>query len=193
MNLKRHSIITACMAALAAAAHSGQTVEGPHLDRSAVVSLLHASDVVALDKAYKGVRANAGLNVLYRTLRLRMQPTRDNELALLGTVPRTFDDFLLYIALDDPDNSAVDDSVWSDVVDGYFERIARLAVKNHSDLRPYLVLHSFADGYLRDYSQEWLDWLLQHRRQAVLSAYRTLDAGTKRGVCGDDCGEFERK
>jgi hypothetical protein len=152
---------------------------------------MRASDVAALDHAYKRLRANAGLNVLYRTLRLRMQPSRRNERAILGTVPMTFDDYLLYRALDDLDMNSDKLSVLSDVVDGYFERLACLAVKNHTDLRSYLQLHSFTDGYARTDSQEWLEWLLQHEKEAVVSAFRTLDADTKRGVCGDECGEFD--
>ena len=193
MYMQARVLITACTLILAAPVHAGQTVEGRHLDRSAIVSLLHASDVAGLDKVYKTLHANAGIDILYRSLRLRMQPNQSNELALLNTIPKAFDDYLLYRALDDPGPSSEDVSTLSNVVDGYFERVARLAVKNGADLRSYLVLHAFTDGYARTDSQEWLDWLLRNHRKAVLSAFQALDAKTKSAICGDDCTEFEQQ
>ena len=193
MHLRSCLTIAACIVGVAAPTHAGQTVEGTHLDRQAIVSLLHAQDIAALDTVYKKVQTNTGIDVLYRSLRLSMQPDRSNELALLETIPKTFDGYLKYRALDEPDFSPDEIAILSRIVDGYFERVARLAVKNHVDLRSYLVLHSFTDGYARTDSEVWLDWLLHHHRKALLSAFQTLDAKTKRGVCGDDCLEFEHE
>ncbi len=191
MPLRSRAELAASLLFVAAAVHAAEAVEEPHLDRPSVASLVNAPDVDALDTAYRGLRANAGLEVLYRSLRLRMQPNPTNELILLSTAPQTPDDYRLYRALADPALGTDLLGVLSSVVNNYYETLARLAIKNHVSLRPYLRLHALTDGYARTDSQKWLDWLFRHDKDAFVSAFRTLDATTKRAICGDDCGRYE--
>ena len=187
-----HAAVTLLLMS-AARLMADETIEGPRLDRAAVLALVEAKDVHSLDRTYKRLRPNAALDVLYRSLRLRMQPGSENEEALLKTVPKTFEEYVLYLALEDPSMGTKAVTILSEVVDGYYERVARLTVSHHGSFEPYLRLHSFTDGYARTDSQEWLEWLFEKDRDAFRSCFQALDSDTKRGICGDDCATYEAK
>ncbi len=165
---------------------AGRPLEmGDLVNKRAVVALLNARGVDALDAVYRSLPyTDPAVDITYRTLRLELAPSSEAEIALLDVVPRNPLEYGAFLALGDPDIYNPNVQKLSSIVDGLYLRVARIGTKHRGGVRKFLLLHSFTDGAMRDISDEAYRWLLGHDRMRVLTTLRSLPPATRVQVCG---------
>ena len=159
----------------------------PPIDETSVRALLDAKDLEALDRiSAKTSPGDAALRAIYRTRRLALNNTQEEELRFLEALPDSEPRLWRVYHLTSPSPSGLgEDSRIGDVVYGMFERAARLAQKHGSGHRRVLRLCLFSDGELAETALEWCDWLLKADPERALTAIRSLPAEDQRRLCGD--------
>ena len=192
MGLRKILSIAALMWVPTNPAFAGRPLKmGDLVDKRAVVALLNASGIDALDAVYRSLPyTDPAVDITYRTLRLELAPSSQAEQALLDAVPRNPLEYSAFLALGDPDIYNPNVQKLSSIVDGLYLRVARIALTHRGGLRTFLMLHSFTDGAGRDVSDDAYQWLLQHDREGVLATLRSLPLATRSQVCGP-CVELD--
>jgi hypothetical protein len=159
----------------------------PPIDETSVRALLEAKDLESLDRVFaKTSQGDAALRALYRTRRLALNNTPEEELRFLEALPDSESRLWRVYHLTHPSPSGLgEDSRIGDVVYGMFERAARLAQKHDSGHSRVLKMCLFSDGELGETAWEWCDWLLRAAPERALNAIRSLPVEDQRRMCKD--------
>jgi hypothetical protein len=182
--MRRWSLVVALLCFASTAQIYGKE---PPIDETSVRALLEAKDLESLDRiSAKTSQGDAALRAVYRTRRLALNNTHEEELRFLEALPDSAPRLWRVYHLTYPSISGLgEDSRIGDVVYGMFERAARLAQKHGSGHRRVLRMCLFSDGELAETAWEWCDWLLRADPERVLSAIRSLPLADQRRICGE--------
>jgi hypothetical protein len=174
-----------CLLAVSTLGLAPARSEEPQVDEAVVRGLIEARDVKSLDHAFAGAPKDDALTALYRTRRLALHRTRDEEERFMGSLPANQESLwrVYRLTLPSPSNLGEDPRV-GDAVYRMFDRAARIAHQRGSGHRRVLELCLFSDGELAETAWEACDWLLKHDPEKSLAALRTLPEKDQRRMCG---------
>jgi hypothetical protein len=160
-----------------------ESTERP-IDAQVVRDLLGATEVGVLDATFaRADPSDAALVAAYRWRRLQLVPTPGEELRYLRALPATGAELaqvsdLSFVA------GLRDDLRISEVVDGMFERAARLVARHGRFHRRFIQLCDLTDGALGEVAWPAYDWLLENDAARTVAALRALPSSVRTRLCG---------
>lgn len=155
------------------------------IDAQAVRSLLTATDAATLDSRFSQLRTDdPALVATYRRRRLHLDPTQEEELRYLQSLPTTREELSRVYTLIDSSALCGDPNV-SDIVDGMWARAARLVTKNGVGHLAFIRCCLLTDGYVAEDAWDMFDWLLDQDAKRTVAAIRELSPEDQKRICGD--------
>lgn len=159
---------------------------GSSIDAGEVRAFIEATSLAGLDAAWqRSNHADAALSALYHRRRLDMNPTRDEELRWLQTLPATQADLdrvyqLTYTA------GVCESAAVSATVYDMFETATRLAKKFGFQHGRVLSLCLFSNPEVGEVAWPACDTLLQEDPHLTVAALRKLPRALRMRYCGTD-------
>jgi hypothetical protein len=155
------------------------------VDAKAVRSLLTTADAASLDSRFAQLRTDdPAIIATYRRRRLQLDPTKQEEVRYLQSLPATREELSrVYTLVDSRDLCG--DRIVSDIVDGMWARAARLVRKHGVGHEAFIRRCLLTDGYVAEDAWDVFDWLLKHDTMRTVAAIRKLSSEDQKRVCGD--------
>ena len=161
------------------------------IDNAAVTHLAEAKDLSELNVIWTKLWYHDAVErMIYYTRLVDLSPSKQNEIALLETIPSSPIEFK-YIY------SIADTVGWRSsreiplLQQRYFEKIALLTGRHPEYVKRFLTMNRFADGEAKNDTDDATAKLKGVNRGVYLNGLKLLDPETRRYVCGD-CPEFPR-
>jgi len=162
------------------------------IDEKALIALAEAPSLANLKSAWDDLSYHdLPLEIVYWTHLGELEPTPDNEIHLLKTIPRSPLEFAYLYAINDT-------KVWDrspklmGLYNQYFESLGKFAARHEEYVKPLLLISRFADGEAKNSTDEANEILKKLNFPGYLKGLRQLDAKSQASVCGD-CPELRQR
>ena len=163
-----------------------------YVDRASLARLVQAKSKAVLETNYRSLPFHDELtDVLYATMSARFSKSKQAQLRLIATLPRSPLEFAYLYRLTYPAQpGGVPDRELETVFSEYLRAAANAVMDQQRGTRDFLLLNRFADGETLDAVQELSGEMLKRDRQRFLKAFQQTDALTQRRFCGDRQDSF---
>jgi len=152
-------------------------------DEAVARRLIAARTVAQLDAAYaKARRDDVPVRALYRSRRLQLHPTFDEEKRYLDSLPKRRDDLLCIYRLTYPGPIGESEAV-TDTVYDMFERAAAIVKKRGLSYEQLLRMTLWTDGELAEIAWDWYQPALDADPKRVVAGIRRLTRKEQSQLC----------